>query len=74
MSHFSCYLKAPSALSFLHFEMQSYIQLYQPKLWEQWSPYDGSLPGDSCRVMVQANAGCAAAADVTTKLMGVNVL
>lgn len=63
-----------TTLSFSFRGMQYYIQLYQPKLWEQWSPYDESLPGDRCRVMVQAKAGCAAAADVSTEPMGVNVL
>ncbi|TKS86794.1 Fatty acid-binding protein, brain [Collichthys lucidus] len=44
-------------------------------LWEQCSPCDGSVPGDSCRVTVQARAGrAAAAASVTIELMGMNVL
>lgn len=47
----------------------------KPKLWEQSCPYDGSVPGDSCRVMEQARAGRAAAAvSVTIEFMRVNVL
>ena len=52
-----------------------FFSICQPKLWEQCSPCDGSVPGDSCRVTVRARAGrAAAAASVTIELMGMNVL
>lgn len=54
----------PLFLSFMQLWMQACVsfQIYQPRLWEQCCPCHGSVPGDSCRVMVQARAGRAAAA------------
>lgn len=58
-----------------HISFQSVSTHHQPNLWEQCSPCDGSVPGDSCRVTVQAGAGrAAAAAAVTIELVGMNAL